>query len=197
MVSAVAGEASMHVFDRLIGADINDKQSPHNKDYHRLNNITDEWLALFEGMTDLQHLSIANTAVKGPGHGTSVGLTEARLPEPDTLPHHRREYLQHLSNLSEMKRFGLASAQCDGTGFKYLGKMTKLENLNFHYTPVNDDGLREIFRMTSLERLEIVHCHWTDSGAADPCANYRKHAAPAAHVPLSPGQRRRALPSRA
>jgi len=29
------------------------------------------------------------------------------------------------------------------------------------------NGLREICRMTSLERLEIVHCHWTDSGAVN------------------------------
>lgn len=162
----LAGDSAMAVFDQLTTVDINDKQSPHNKDYHLLNNVTDEWLARLDGMTELQHLNISNTAIHGPGlthisnfiHLESLGMTLCPVTD---------EYLKNLSNLTEMKRFSLASATCDGTGFKYLGKMTKLENLNFHHALVNDDGLREICRMTSVQRLEIVHCHWTDSGAAN------------------------------
>jgi Leucine-rich repeat (LRR) protein len=160
----VVGDESMHLFDRLVTVDLNERRNPHDKTYKLNAAIADEWLARLDGLTDIKRLDIASADIKGPGlrHvGTLTNLESINL----TLTPVTDEYLEPLGNLTKLKVLGLASAGCNGTGCKYLTKLTQLENLNFHHTTVNDEGLAEISKLTSLTRLEIVHCFFTDAGA--------------------------------
>lgn len=163
---AAIGVDALKPYERLVQIDIGDRQTPHDKTYHLLEAVNDDWLANLEGLTDLENLNLANTDIKGPGLKHLARLTKIYRLNLTLCPI-ADEDLKYLAELSAMKTFGLASAGSNGTGFKYLHKMTALESLNFHHTTVNDDGLREICQMTSIERLEIVHCFWTDSGAAN------------------------------
>jgi hypothetical protein len=76
------------------------------------------------------------------------------------------ESLRHLAGLLELRSLGLASTQCNGTGFAHLKSLQKLENVNFHFTPLNDDGLRAITQIPISGRLWFAHTHFTDAGAA-------------------------------
>ena len=50
------------------------------------------------------------------------------------------EYLEPLKNLTKLKVLGLASAKCNGEGYRFFDDLKQLENANFHFTPVNDAG---------------------------------------------------------
>ncbi len=159
----IVGDDDMHVFDRLTGIDINDRQSPHDKTYKRNDNITDDWLSLLKFTPDLTTLDIANTGIKGPGL-KEVGKLKNLETLNLTLTAITDEYLEPLQDLTNLRVLGLASAQCSGEGFRFFDKLKQLENANFHFTPVNDAGLAGISHVPSLTRLEIVHTHFTDAG---------------------------------
>ena len=74
--------------------------------------------------------------------------------------------LRHLGGLTELRVLGLASTQCTGTGFAHLKGLKKLESVNFHFTPLNDDGLRAIAGVPISGRLWFAHTRFTDAGAA-------------------------------
>jgi hypothetical protein len=61
---------------------------------------------------------------------------------------------------------GLASTKCTGTGFVHLQGLQKLESVNFHFTPLNDDGLRAIAKLPITDRFWFAHTKFTDAGAA-------------------------------
>ena len=60
----------------------------------------------------------------------------------------------------------MASTQCNGTGFADLKGLRKLENVNFHFTPLDDAGLRAISQVPISGRLWFAHTRFTDEGAA-------------------------------
>jgi len=159
----IVGDDDMHVFDRLTGIDLNDRQSPHDKTYKRNENITDEWLAVLKFTPELTALDIANTGIKGPGL-KEVGKLKNLETLNLTLTAITDEFLEPLQNLTKLRSLSLASAQCNGEGFRFFDKLKQLENANFHFTPVNDAGLAGISHVPSLIRLEIVHTHFTDAG---------------------------------
>lgn len=159
------GDDSLHVLDRLTSVDINDRQNPHDKNYKRNEALVDRWLDRLADLPDLVSLDIANTSMEGPGLkvvGTLKNLERLNL----TLTPVTDSHLEHLAGLTRLRVFSLASAKCTGEGFRFLGNLKQLENANFHFTPVNDADLAGISTVTSLERLEIVHCHFTDAGVA-------------------------------
>src|SRR5690606_17238806 len=43
--------------------------------------------------------------------------------------------------------------------------LEKLENVNLHFTPVNDAGLKAISQLPISGRLWFAHTHFTDAGA--------------------------------
>jgi Leucine-rich repeat (LRR) protein len=160
---AEAGDRAMHVFDRLTVLGLNDKSSPHSKDYKLNNRVNDAWLDRLRELPDLRSLDIANADVHGPGlqHvGTLRSLESLNL----TLLPISDDALGALSGLSHLKSLGLASTKITGTGIEGLGRLRNLENLNCHSTPANDEGLARIGQVPSLKRLEIVHTQFTDAG---------------------------------
>lgn len=161
----LVGDDSLHVLDRLTSVDLNDRGNPHDKNYKRNEALVDAWLDRLAGLPDLVSLDLANTSMQGPGLkvvGTLKNLERLNL----TLTPVTDAHLEHLAGLTKLRVFSLASAQCTGEGFRFLGNLKQLENANFHFTPVNDAGLAGISTVTGLERLEIVHCHFTDAGTA-------------------------------
>ena len=73
--------------------------------------------------------------------------------------------LQHLGGLTELRTLGLASTQCTGSGFVHLKALRKLQSVNFHFTPLNDAGLRAISQVPIADRFWFAHTHFTDQGA--------------------------------
>ena len=159
----VGGEALLFL-NRLTAIDLYDRQNPHDKSYKRNESLVDGWLDRLANLPDLVSLDLANTSMSGPGLkvvGTLKNLERLNLTlTPITDPH-----LEPLRDLTKLRVLSLASAKCTGEGFRFLGNLQQLENANFHFTPVNDAGLAGISAVTSLERLEIVHVHFTDAGA--------------------------------
>ena len=160
----LVGAEALHLLDRLTAIDLYDRQNPHDKSYKRNETLVDAWLDRLADLPDLASLDLANTTMSGPGLkvvGTLKNLERLNLTlTPITDPH-----LEHLRDLTKLRVLSLASAKCTGEGFRFLGNLKQLENANFHFTPVNDAGLAGISVVTSLERLEIVHAHFTDAGA--------------------------------
>lgn len=156
------GDEPMALFTRLVGVDLQDRNIPI-KSGIKNERITDEWLERIADLPDLRNLDISITVVKGPGlkHvGTCKNLETLNI----TLTLITDDQVGQLRGLGKLRIISFASTKCTGEGLKGL-KLPQLENLNFHYTPVNDEGLKHIGDLTSLERLEIVHTHFTDEGA--------------------------------
>ncbi len=157
------GADALHLLDRLTSVDLNDHQSPHDKTYKRNESLVDAWLDRLAGLPDLVSLDLANTSMQGPGLkvvGTLKTLERLNL----TLTPITDAHLEHLSGLTHLRVISLASAKCSGEGFRFFGNLKQLESANFHFTPVDDAGLAGISNVPSLERLEIVHTHFTDAG---------------------------------
>ena len=98
--------------------------------------------------------------------GGVLGMELARQLRAVGHPVTLIEAAPHLGGLAELRILGLASTQCNGTGFQHLKALKKLESVNFHFTPLNDDGLRAIAQVPISGRLWFAHTRFTDEGAA-------------------------------
>jgi len=162
-IRELAGNASMALFDRLVGVSLSGGVNAHAKDYKLNTKVSDGWMERLKVGPDLRQLNLENTDLRGPGLqpvGTLLSLESLNL----TLCPVTDEPLGALSKLTGLKVLGLASTKVTGTGMKELQDLRKLENLNFHSCAINDAGLEWIGKMASLVRLEIVHTQFTDAG---------------------------------
>src|SRR5262249_38362960 len=135
------GDEGTEVFDVPAAIDLYNGNNPLKGKGGRNETVTDDWLKRIAGVPTLRRLDVSNCAVKGDGlrHvATLSGLRELNL----TLTPVTDDALRHLGGLTELRSLGLASTQCDGTGFAHLKGLKKLESVNFHFTPLNDAGLR-------------------------------------------------------
>lgn len=126
--------------------------------------VNDAWLERLSGLTTLRRLSLSNCAITNDGLRHIAGLTgleDLNL----TLTAISDTGLAHLARLTELRGLGLASSQCTGSGFAHLKGLRKLENVNGHFTPFNDEGLKAIAEVGVSGRLWLGHTHFTDEGA--------------------------------
>ena len=124
--------------------------------------VNDSWLKHLEGRTTIKDLNLANCAVTDAGMksvGTLTGLENLNL----TLTPVTDAGFVHFEKLTKLRTLGLASSQCSGTGFKHL-PVKELENVNFHYTPLDDKGLEAICNVGVTGRFWFAHTHFTDVG---------------------------------
>jgi len=124
--------------------------------------INDAWLAKLAGLTTVTTLNLSNCDVHAAGlrHvATMTGLQNLGL----TLTPVADADLEPLAALAELHTLSLASTQCTGEGFRHLQGLKKLTNLNMHYTPANDAGMAAVAAAENLERLWVVHGHFTDA----------------------------------
>ena len=125
--------------------------------------VNDEWLKKIRDLTTLKSLSLSNCAVTDAGMehvGTLTGLESLNL----TLTAITDAGFVHFGKLTKLKSIGMASSKSTGTGFQHL-KVKNLDNTNFHFTPLNDAGLKEICNVGVTGRLWFAHAHFTDNGA--------------------------------
>ncbi len=124
--------------------------------------VNDAWLDRLTGIDSLRMLNLANCDITNAGLqpvGTLTGLEELNL----TLTPVTDAGFTHLGKLTRLRNLGLASTKCTGEGFKHL-KVKNLERVNFHYTPLNDQGLEAICNVGVTDRFWFAHVHFTDAG---------------------------------
>ena len=125
--------------------------------------VNDAWLKRLSGLTSLKKLSLANCDVTDAGMahvGTLTGLEDLNL----TLTPVTDAGFVHFGKLTSLKSLGLASSKCSGEGFKHLN-VKSLDNVNFHFTPLNDAGLEAICDVGVTGRFWFAHVHFTDAGS--------------------------------
>ena len=160
----LAGDEALAPFRTLVSLNLYNGNNPLKGQGGLNKTVNDDWLARVAGLTTLTNLDVANCDVRGPGMKHVATLKNLERLNV-TLTPLTDAFLQPLGVLTKLRVVSFASAKCTGEGFAHLGAWQAVENLNFHYTPVNDAGLKEISRLKNLERLEIVHTHFTDAGA--------------------------------
>ena len=125
--------------------------------------VNDEWLKNIRGVTSLTSLSLSNCDVTDAGMeyvGTLTNLESLNL----TLTAITDAGFEHFEKLTKLKSIGMASAKSTGSGFKHLN-VKNLDNTNFHFTPLNDEGLEAICNVGVIGRFWFAHVHFTDEGA--------------------------------
>ena len=125
--------------------------------------VNDEWLKNIRGVTSLKTLSLSNCSVTDAGMehvGTLTGLENLNL----TLTSITDAGFVHFGKLTQLKSIGMASSKSTGAGFKHLN-VKNIDSTNFHFTPLNDEGLKEICNVGVTGRLWFAHAHFTDVGA--------------------------------
>ena len=160
----IADDRATDVFESLVGVNLYNGNNPLKGRGGKNDLVTEDWLKRIAQFRTIRKLSLANCVLENDWMkhvGTMTNLTDLNL----TLTAISDDGLQHLGSLTELRSFGLASAQCTGTGFSYLTGLKKLQNVNFHYTPLNDAGLKEIAKVGVSGRLWFAHTHFTDEGA--------------------------------
>lgn len=161
-VNAVGGTISF-ASGEPIAIDLYNGNNPLKGRGGRNEAVNDDWLHLLVGIKSLRKLSLANTSVTDAGMecvGTLSGLEELDL----TLTSITDAGFAHFGKLTRLRNLGLASSQCNGTGFAHLA-VKNLQNVNFHYTPLNDAGMEAICNVGVTGRFWFAHTHFTDAGA--------------------------------
>ena len=72
--------------------------------------------------------------------------------------------LKDVSNLGGLQVLNLSGTQINGTGFKYLGKLKKLNVLLLAVTYIKDDELKLLIEMPSLEHINFNYTHIGNDG---------------------------------
>jgi hypothetical protein len=72
--------------------------------------------------------------------------------------------LEHVGELTKLKRLDLWPSQISDVGLAHLERLTRLKYLRFVGTQVTDAGLMHLRRLTKLEHLIIVGTHVSDTG---------------------------------
>ena len=165
-VTAAGGTVELAASDAstIIGLNLYNGNNPLKGQGGRNALVTDDWVEKLAGFRTLKKLNLSNCAITNQAMkhvGKFTALEELNL----TLTAISDEGLQHLGNLTQLRVLGLASSQCTGAGFVHLKNLKHLENVNFHYTPLNDDGLRAISSVGVQGRLWFAHVKFTDEGA--------------------------------
>jgi hypothetical protein len=159
------GDAGLDVFDAPICVDLYNGGNHRKKGGTRNELVTDDWLENLEGVHSLRRLSLANTAVRGPGLRHVSGLVNLRHLSL-SLTEVGDEAFPHLAGLVLLQELDLSSSQCTGSGFAHLGAVKGLRRVNFHHAQVNDTGLAAIAKVPISEHLWLAHGHFTDAGVA-------------------------------
>ena len=125
--------------------------------------VNDEWLTNIRDVKSLKTLSLSNCDITDAGMehvGTLTNLANLNLP----LTAITDGGFVHLGKLTKLQSIGMASAKSTGAGFRYL-KVKNIESTNFHFTPLNDEGLEAICKVGVTGRFWFAHAHFTDEGA--------------------------------
>lgn len=104
--------------------------------------VTDAGLVHLAGLSNLQHLLLANT-----------GITDAGMV--------------HLNRLSNLRRLNVGYTHLTGGGFEHLKGLAKLESLDLTGTQVTDAGLTHLNGLTKLHTLNIQGTQVTDAGVSE------------------------------
>lgn len=153
---------------------LDDSDNPSSLDMYNGNNplkgrggkntlVNDEWLKNLRNVTSLTSLSLSNCDVTDAGMAHLANLTNLESLNL-TLTSITDAGFEHFGKLTKLKTIGMASAKSTGEGFKHLN-VKDLESTNFHFTPLNDEGLEAICNVGVTGRFWFAHVHFTDGGA--------------------------------
>jgi hypothetical protein len=101
--------------------------------------VTNDDLALLEGLSSLRVLSLASTRVADAG-------------------------LAHLTGLAELRKLNLYDTQTTDAGLVSLRGLTRLQTLCLATTKVSDDGLAHLKGLVNLQALSLTNTQTSDDG---------------------------------
>ena len=127
--------------------------------------LTDGGLPYLADLGELRELSLAHTAIKGPGLVHLQGLRHLKVLRLSSTEIDDRA-LFHLRSLSSMQILELASTRITGAGVRHLRCLRSLERLGLQNTLVDDDALATLARLHDLQQLDITQTQISPEGAA-------------------------------
>lgn len=130
---------------------------------NRLKSLNDGVLPHFASMSQLESLSLAQTAVTGSEIElllklpklNSLTLTGTRVD--DTA-------MEKLAKMSQLESLDISYARVTDAGLKHVGALKHLRTLCVGGNPITDRGLEEIARLTQLSDLMITNANISDAG---------------------------------
>jgi Leucine-rich repeat (LRR) protein len=125
--------------------------------------ISDDELALVEGVTTLRTLNLYGTKISDAGLAHIAGLVSLRtLYLNDTaISDQGLAYLQRLTGLQEL---GLNHTRITDAGLAYLRGLTSLQKLSLAGTRITDQGVPNLQGLRNLKELFINSTGVTDAG---------------------------------
>lgn len=126
--------------------------------------VKDEDLVSIEGLPNLVHLDLYDTAI------TDKGLQSvARLPALEILDLNRTsvsdEGMSVVGKIYSLKRLELAGVKISDAGVRRLSNLP-LFRIDLSATGVTNDGLEDIAKIAGLERLHVQDTQVSDDGLA-------------------------------
>lgn len=150
----------------------------------------DAGLALFEGLTKVEHVSLQGTTVTDAGLTHLAGLSSLRelrlfstkitdrglahlknLTNLEALslnnnPNITDSGLAHLSGLRELTLLTINDTSVTSRGMQHVGQLHKLRELSIGATYGTDEGMSHLSQLTDLELLDLGRSQVTGKGMA-------------------------------
>jgi len=125
--------------------------------------VTDDELALFEGLSKMTEIHLANTHVTDAGLKHLQGLFQLETLHLDGLQI-TDAGLASLRNLKSLRVLYVANTRITDAGLVHLEEMSELRTLGLFGLRVGDEGLKHLTGLSKLEVLRIRGNHVTDAG---------------------------------
>src|SRR5882724_2360759 len=124
--------------------------------------IGDEGVKRLAPLSQLKHLRLNNTTIKGPKcFEALVNLESLDLGDAYVLDNS----LAPLANMRNLRRLNLLGTLVTDEGLKYLRDLTQMEDLDLYGVKITDAGVEHLRKMTGLRRLNLLGGHITDASA--------------------------------
>jgi hypothetical protein len=127
--------------------------------------VTNEDLALLEGLTSLRVLYLSSTRVGDAGLTHLAGLAQLRklnLFDTQTTD----AGLASLRGLTRLQTLSLATTKVSDKGLVHLEGLANLQALSLTNTPTSNDGLVHLKGLANLKTLHLATTQVTDAGLA-------------------------------
>jgi Leucine-rich repeat (LRR) protein len=170
-------------FLRIYGSSITDAMTPRLAGLKNLSSltlqyarITDDGLKNLEGLSNLKELGLYGTRVADGAWPTLAKLTKLQRIRLRETAVRGEENFEGLANLKDLIELDVSECPVQDPLLDVLGKLTKLENLDFWNTEISDAGLAKLAGLKDLKELNLENVYNITDAAMDTIAGFEKLA---------------------